>query len=635
MDAFVAYHGVTASDHQARFTDLSSKGYRPISLSVYGTPSNARYAAVWVQRSGPAWQAFHGRSASEYQNFFDTWKAKGYHPVLISATGDGAGAIFAGIFDEGSPGPWKALHGMTQAEFESECNAAYGVNQIPACVTIYGDGSNRRYAAIWITNSQMDRWNYHSADSGTNYQTWFDAVTQLPSRPGYVSLSSDGVYASVFRDDCIGRWKARHGMTSDQYQAEFDAQKKNGLYPICVQGGGSGNGTRYAAIFAKRDQVLTRQWTVTGTPVAALAEFDAQMKQVMQAKGVRAAALTVGKNGSVVLSRGYTWAEPGCYAITQPDSLFRLASVSKAFTTAAIYELIQANKVHLSDAVFPLLGLNPLPGQTPDLKLNQITVQNLVDHLGGWDATLANFDPVFASRFIAQHFPGGSLNSFPSKVQMAQYMVGQPLQFPPGTIPNLMDKFGNPRRPYSNFGYVMLGLVIEHATNKAFIDYVREILKPIGIADVFLGRSLLSQRRPNEALAEDPGLDVTALDPNSNQMLPKAYGGFVIETMDSGGGLIASVPSLVKLVHHYAAWAAKDSAGIYHWLRSPGAARTGSESGTRTRIGSRPNGFDYAFAFNTRYNLEGAIDNKGTEYIDKFGSDLEALLDATVVAQAA
>ena len=96
MDAFVAYHSVTASDHQVRFTDLSSKGYRLISLSVYGDPSNARYAAVWVQRSGPAWQGFHGGSASEYQNFFDTWKAKGYYPVLISATGEGGKCYFRG-----------------------------------------------------------------------------------------------------------------------------------------------------------------------------------------------------------------------------------------------------------------------------------------------------------------------------------------------------------------------------------------------------------------------------------------------------------------------------------------------------------------------------------------------------------
>jgi len=128
------------------------------------------------------------------------------------------------------------------------------------------------------------------------------------------------------------------------------------------------------------------------------------MKQVMQEKGVRAASLTIGKNGKIVLSRGYTWAEPD-YAITQPGTLFRLASVSKMFTSAAIYELLQANKVSATDKVFPMLGLTPLAGQTPDPQLKDITVQNLIDHKGGWDAKLAgNFDPVFASPQSQRHW---------------------------------------------------------------------------------------------------------------------------------------------------------------------------------------------------------------------------------------
>jgi hypothetical protein len=122
-------------------------------------------------------------------------------------------------------------------------------------------------------------------------------------------------------------------------------------------------------------------------------------------------------------------------------------------------------------------------------------------------------------------------------------------------------------------------------------------------------------------------LGLTALDPNSNQLLPSAYGGFIVETMDSGGGLIASVPAVARLAHHYAAWGAA--------LRAPGSARTGSEPGTRTRVGSRGNGVDYAFAFNTRYNLENVVNpNTGIEYIDQFGSDLEALIDSTMFADA-
>ena len=43
---FQAYHGVTAAEHQANFDKWSAQGYRMISLSVYGDPGNALYAAV-------------------------------------------------------------------------------------------------------------------------------------------------------------------------------------------------------------------------------------------------------------------------------------------------------------------------------------------------------------------------------------------------------------------------------------------------------------------------------------------------------------------------------------------------------------------------------------------------------------
>jgi len=103
----------------------------------------------------------------------------------------------------------------------------------------------------------------------------------------------------------------------------------------------------------------------------------------------------------------------------------------------------------------------------------------------------------------------------------------------------------------------MLGLVIEHVSGKTFIDDVKQATcAPLGISDVFLGQTLMSHKRPDEALAEDPGLTPTAFDPNSSLLLPAAYGGFIVETMDSGGGLIASTPALVHFAHHYAAWGA-------------------------------------------------------------------------------
>src|SRR6266403_2221964 len=103
---FQAYHGVTGAQHQTNFNDLSAQGFRMISLSVYGDPSDAGYAAVWVQRQGAAWVAVHGVDSAGYQSFFNNWTATGFVPILVSATGTGSNTIFAALFEQGIPGAW-------------------------------------------------------------------------------------------------------------------------------------------------------------------------------------------------------------------------------------------------------------------------------------------------------------------------------------------------------------------------------------------------------------------------------------------------------------------------------------------------------------------------------------------------
>ena len=133
-------------------------------------------------------------------------------------------------------------------------------------------------------------------------------------------------------------------MTAAQYQAEFDKQNRAGLYPICVQGGGSGASTRYAAVFAKQDVPVRAPVDGDRPEIPQLAGFDNVMQSFMQPNAVRAAQLTIAKKGAVKLARAYTWAEPG-YPVTQPGDRFLLASCSKMFLEAAVQSLYDAKKL--------------------------------------------------------------------------------------------------------------------------------------------------------------------------------------------------------------------------------------------------------------------------------------------------
>src|SRR3954447_668285 len=182
---FQAYHGVTAAQHQTNFNNLTPQGYRMISLSVYGDPGNARYAAVWVQRPGPGWVAVHGVDSAGYQVFFNTQTALGFVPVLVSATGASNDAIFAAVFEKGIAGAWVARHGLTSGlathvgTFQYQNAAAVAAKMILRSVTIYGAASDRRYAAVWHANPGYVKWHVHEADTASSYQINFNAETQL------------------------------------------------------------------------------------------------------------------------------------------------------------------------------------------------------------------------------------------------------------------------------------------------------------------------------------------------------------------------------------------------------------------------------------------------------------------------
>src|SRR5439155_9302611 len=150
---------------------------------------------------------------------------------------------------------------------------------------------------------------------------------------------------------------------------------------------------------------------------------------------------------------------------------FRIASLSKPITGAAIDALVGRGKLSLHDKVFELLKLPPPPaGSTPDPRLKRITIENLLQHRGGWDKKAAG-DPTYDFAPIEKAM---GLDHPPDPSEIAIYMSGQPLQFDPGS-----------QSVYSNFGYMLLGLVIEKLSGMSVHDFVKKsVFVPLTITDV-------------------------------------------------------------------------------------------------------------------------------------------------------
>ncbi len=327
-------------------------------------------------------------------------------------------------------------------------------------------------------------------------------------------------------------------------------------------------------------------FTITGTPSTTYAKLDTEIKSFMQQYGIRAGQLAIGKAGTVVFSHGYTNSTDPTYFLTQPTSIMRIASNSKALVTGAITKLYAAGTITPSTRVYQYLGVTQplLSSQTPDPNANAITVQELVDHTAG----LHNSDGT-APEFNMQSIEIAAGNTGPlTDAQFTAYIYGQPLNSVPGAT-----------EVYSNDGYYLLARVVEKATGQHYIDWINaNVLGPIGIHDAVVSATALSGRRPNEVTYDDPSTGYSVLTPQAYNLVPDTYGGlYVNEVLDGPTTIAISAQSLAIYAGHYNVYGLGGHAAGY--------AREGSINGTASWMESLNDGYDFSFIFNTRVDQSG------------------------------
>src|SRR4051812_42019309 len=275
---------------------------------------------------------------------------------------------------------------------------------------------------------------------------------------------------------------------------------------------------------------------MTGRAAPELAGLDAMMGALMTRWSLPGGQLAVARDGRLLLNRGYGLGDVEGNSPVEPTALFRIASTSKPFTVVAILALLDEGRLSLDDRAFRLLDDLPPPAHAAvEPRLYDITIKDLLQHAGGWDSSKSP-DPQYVPwTYQAAGILG--IPAPPSAVDIIRGMLPVPLDFTPGT-----------RTAYSNFGYNVLGRVIERASGLPYGEYVQaRVLAPAGIADMRLGRTRLAERAPGKVRYYSP--PGQALQPSvfvGEGYVPFAYGGFYMEAMDSHGGWLASASDLVR-----------------------------------------------------------------------------------------
>lgn len=300
-------------------------------------------------------------------------------------------------------------------------------------------------------------------------------------------------------------------------------------------------GLAYRAVAAQGDgspvasPVAVGDLPVSGETMPELAAFDAGMAEIMAKWNLPGGQFAIAHEGRLVYNRGFGYASVEDDEAVEPEHRIRIASTSKPITTVAILKLIDAGELTLDTPVFPLLGLDGPPNAPRDLRLNTITIEQLLVHSGGWNSA-AGIDPQYlpwpmmASLLLDAEVPAGAET-------IIRYMLGQPLDFDPGTL-----------SAYSNFGFNVLGRVIEHLSGQGYEPFVLdEVATPAGITSLAIGGTTLEERLEGEVRYYSPSdLPTMATVFPGDGFVPAGYGSYYIQSLDSHGGWISSAADLLR-----------------------------------------------------------------------------------------
>ncbi|MGH9873985.1 MAG: serine hydrolase domain-containing protein [Pyrinomonadaceae bacterium] len=177
-------------------------------------------------------------------------------------------------------------------------------------------------------------------------------------------------------------------------------------------------------------------------------KVDKFIEAEMQTQRIPGLSVTVIKNGRVIVSKGYGFANFEHRVAVKPETLFQSGSIGKQFTATAVMMLVEEGKLSLDDNLSKYFSDGPESWK-------KITLRHLLTHTSG----MQDYPPDF------------NLRRDYSEDELLAIIKSQPLAFQPGE-----------QWSYSNLGYVALGILISKVTGRFYGNYlVERIFRPLGM----------------------------------------------------------------------------------------------------------------------------------------------------------
>lgn len=237
--------------------------------------------------------------------------------------------------------------------------------------------------------------------------------------------------------------------------------------------------------------------------------IDAKVYELMRLYSIPGVAVSVTNGDNIIYNYGYGFADVSTKERVTPNHLFRLASISKQFTTICIMKLYEEGKLSLDDRVFGTGGIlnDEFPGVTGNKA--EVTVKQFLNHTSGWKSN--PYDPQFDSPYKNYTLD-----------EQIRYMLNTERTFS-----------GDTNFSYYNLGFSILGKIIAKISGKGYEEYLKEVMQLAGVTDVHVGKDRAG-KKSNECVYYSQN----------------GYNGYGnnMPAIAAAGGVIASSEEMMKLI---------------------------------------------------------------------------------------
>jgi D-alanyl-D-alanine carboxypeptidase len=186
---------------------------------------------------------------------------------------------------------------------------------------------------------------------------------------------------------------------------------------------------------------------------AALEKVDALAAEFLARPGGVGLSVGVARHGQLLLAKGYGLADAELEVPANGETLFRIASVTKQFTAAAILQMVEQKRLSLDDTLEDLLPEFPTPGHV-------VTLRQLLNHTSGIPS-YTDIGPEWVAKWPLEL----------SDTELLALVKDRPFDFEPGT-----------NWAYNNTGYYLLGMILAKVSGTSYGEHLASVeFGPLGL----------------------------------------------------------------------------------------------------------------------------------------------------------